>query len=196
MQPLRSPQNAGADLRDEAFEIIRKKSFFRGEITLASGRKSDFYFDMKPTMFTPAGAHALAELLLERLATVRPDYVAGVAVGAIPLVSNVTMLSAAKGRPLPGFFVRKDVKDHGTKRKLDGLAHDASLAGKRVAIVEDVTTTGGSSMIAVNAAREAGAEVVLVLSIVDRGEGAAETYREAGVPFASLFTADEFKDAK
>jgi orotate phosphoribosyltransferase len=81
------------------------------------------------------------------------------------------------------------VKDHGTKKRIEG---PASLAGKRVAILEDVTTTGGSAIQAVEVAREAGAEVALVLSIVDRLEGAAETFAKAGVPFASLFTADDF----
>ena len=91
----------------------------------------------------------IAQRIIERLAGEKIDYVGGVAVGAIPLVATVTMLSAETGHPLPGFFVRKEVKDHGTKKLVDGLGHGESLAGKRVAILEDVTTTGGSSMIAV-----------------------------------------------
>ena len=90
---------------------------------------------------------------------------------------------------MPGFFVRKAVKDHGTKKRIEG---PENLRGKRVAILEDVTTTGGSAIQAVEVAREAGAEVVLVLSIVDRLEGARELFAKAGVPFASLFTADDF----
>lgn len=195
MQPARSQQNDHADVRAQAYAIIKARSFFRGEITLASGRKSDFYFDMKPTMFSPDGAQALAELIIARLAGEKVDYVGGVAVGAIPLVATVTMRSAATGSPMPGFFVRKEVKDHGTKKLVDGLGHGETLTGKRVAILEDVTTTGGSSMIAVEAVRKSGGEVALVLSLVDRGEGAADTYAAADVPFESLFTADEFRNA-
>jgi len=92
------------------------------------------------------------------------------------------------GRGLHGFFVRKAVKAHGTKKRVDG----ADIAGKTVIILEDVTTTGASAMDAVKAVEEQGAKVALVLAILDRGEGAAELYAEAGIPFASLFRAEEF----
>jgi len=191
--PGAAQQQAGAsgvpDYRARAFALIRARSFGRKRITLASGRESDFYFDMKPTMLHPEGAHALGELLIGRLAGEAVDAVGGVAVGAVPLVAVVTALSHVHGRPLPGFFVRKEAKDHGTRRTVDGIE---SLQGRKVAILEDVTTTGQSSMIAVEAARQAGAEVVLVLSVVDRQEGADETYRQAGVRFDSIFKAGEF----
>jgi orotate phosphoribosyltransferase len=92
------------------------------------------------------------------------------------------------GRHLPGFFVRKAVKDHGTKKRVDG----ADIAGKTVVILEDVTTTGASALDAVKAVQDAGARVALVLSILDRGEGAADLYAKAGIPFKSLFRAEEF----
>jgi orotate phosphoribosyltransferase len=111
--------------------------------------------------------------------------------GAVPLIAPVAMLSPKFGRPLPGFFVRKAVKDHGTKKRVDGT----DIAGKTVVILEDVTTTGGSAMDAVRAVTEAGANVALVISILDRGEGAAELYAAAGIPFKSLFTAAEFLSA-
>jgi len=177
------------EYRARAFELIRSRSFGRKRIVLASGRESDFYFDMKPTMMHPEGAHALGELLLDRLAGETVDAIGGVAVGAVPLVAVVTALSHVHARPLPGFFVRKEAKDHGTRRTVDGIE---SLQGRKVAILEDVTTTGQSSLIAVEAARAAGAEVVLVLSIVDRQEGAEETYRSADVRFDSIFKAGEF----
>lgn len=177
------------DIRARAFDLIRARSFGRKKIILASGRESDFYFDMKPTMLHPEGAWACGMLMLDRLKGTPVDVVGGVAVGAVPLVSAVTVLSHTAGTPLPGFFVRKEVKDHGTKKLIDGMD---SVAGKTVAILEDVTTTGGSSMIAVEAVRKSGGTVALVLSVVDRGEGAAETYRAADVPFDSIFTAAEF----
>ena len=175
--------------RDRLAELIRERSFGRRKVVLASGRESDFYFDMKPTMFHPEGASLLAKMILARLSALGIDYVGGLEMGAVPLIASVAALSHDRGKPLPGFFVRKAVKDHGTKKRIEG---PASLAGKRVAILEDVTTTGGSAIQAVEVAREAGAEVALVLSIVDRLEGAAETFAKAGVPFASLFTADDF----
>jgi orotate phosphoribosyltransferase len=108
--------------------------------------------------------------------------------GAIPLIAPVAMQSFEAGRPLLGFFVRKAPKDHGTRQRIEGL----DLTGKTAVILEDVTTTGGSAMQAVEEVRAAGGTVALVLSILDRGEGAAELYAAAGVPFKSLFSAEEF----
>jgi orotate phosphoribosyltransferase len=182
-------QTDTAVLRNRLIELIAERSFGRKKITLASGRESDFYFDMKPTMFHPEGAALLARMILARLSQLDVEFVGGLEMGAVPLIASVSAFSHEAGRPIPGFFVRKAVKDHGTKKRIDGTD---SLAGKRVAILEDVTTTGGSAVQAVEAAREAGAEVVLVLSIVDRLEGADETFAAAKVPFDSLFTRDDF----
>jgi orotate phosphoribosyltransferase len=182
-------QTDTAAIRNRLIELIAERSFGRKKITLASGRESDFYFDMKPTMFHPEGAALLARMILTRLSQLDVEFVGGLEMGAVPLIASVSAFSHEAGRPIPGFFVRKAVKDHGTKKRIDGTD---SLAGKRVAILEDVTTTGGSAVQAVEAAREAGAVVVLVLSIVDRLEGADETFAAAKVPFDSLFTRDDF----
>jgi len=139
-------------------------------------------------MLDPEGAALLAELILQELQEVKADCVGGIEMGAVPLIAPVAMRSPDFGRYLSGFFVRKTVKDHGTKKRVDG----ADITGRPVVILEDVTTTGGSSLDAVTAVRDAGATVVLVLSILDRGEGAAELYAKAGVPFKSLFRAEEF----
>jgi orotate phosphoribosyltransferase len=173
-------------------EIIRKRSFGRGEITLASGRKSDFYFNLKPTMLDPEGAALLAELTFEALKDDGLDYVGGLEMGAVPLAGAIAQLSWLKGHPIAAFFVRKKPKEHGARLAVEGLAKGESLEGKRVVIVEDVTTTGGSALKAVEAVREAGAEVVLVLTMVDRDEGATETFAQAGLPFRSLYKAGEF----
>jgi orotate phosphoribosyltransferase len=173
-------------------EIIRKRSFGRGEITLASGRKSDFYFNLKPTMLDPEGAALLAELTFEALREDRLDYVGGLEMGAVPLAGAIAQLSWIKGHPIAAFFVRKKPKEHGARLAVEGLAKGESLQGKRVVIVEDVTTTGGSALKAVEAVREAGGEVVLVFTMVDREEGADETFAQASIPFRSLYKAAEF----
>jgi orotate phosphoribosyltransferase len=173
-------------------EIIRKRSFGRGEITLASGRKSDFYFNLKPTMLDPEGAALLAELTFDALKDDSLDYVGGLEMGAVPLAGAIAQLSWIKGHPIAAFFVRKKPKEHGARLAVEGLAKGESLRGKRVVIVEDVTTTGGSALKAVEAVRETGGEVVLVFTMVDREEGATETFAQAGLAFRSLYKAGEF----
>jgi orotate phosphoribosyltransferase len=173
-------------------EIIHTRSFGRGEITLASGRKSDFYFNLKPTMLDPEGAALLAELSFEALKDDRLDYIGGLEMGAVPLAGAIAQLSWLKGHPIAAFFVRKKPKEHGARLSVEGLTKTESLKGKRVVIVEDVTTTGGSAIKAVDSVREAGGEIVLVFTMVDREEGAAETFAQAGIPFRALYKASEF----
>ena len=173
-------------------EIIRKRSFGRGEITLASGRKSDFYFNLKPTMLDPEGASLLAELTYEALKDDNLDFVGGLEMGAVPLAGAIAQLSWIKGHPIAAFFVRKKPKEHGARLAVEGLAKGETLQGKRIVIVEDVTTTGGSALKAAEAVRDAGGEIVLVFTMVDREEGAAETFAEAGIEFRSLYRAGEF----
>jgi orotate phosphoribosyltransferase len=184
MNERKGTQNA----REMLFALLKAKAFRRGKVILASGRESDYYFDMKPAMLDPDGAALMAELILQQIQGVSADCVGGLEMGAVPLIAPVAMQSRKFGRPLPGFFVRKTVKDHGTKKRVDGN----DIAGKTVIILEDVTTTGASAMDAVKAVTEAGAKVALVISILDRGEGAADLYAKAGIPFKSLFTAEQF----
>jgi orotate phosphoribosyltransferase len=181
-----------ADTRARLAEIIRTRSFGRGKITLASGRESDFYFNLKPTMLDAEGAALLAELTLDALQGERVDYVGGLEMGAVPIAGAIAQLSFIHGKPIPAFFVRKKPKEHGAKLSIEGLAKSESIKGKRVVVVEDVTTTGGSAMKAVESLREAGAEIAFVLTMVDRQEGAAETFKDAGLQFRSLFRAEEF----
>lgn len=181
-----------AKSRARLADIIRTRSFGRGEITLASGRKSDFYFNLKPTMLDPEGAALLAELTLDALKADRIDYVGGLEMGAVPIAGAIAQLSWIKGTPIAAVFVRKKPKDYGAKLSVEGLAKGETLAGKRVVVVEDVTTTGGSALKAVDAVRDAGGEVALVFTMIDREEGAADTFKDAGLPFRALFTAKEF----
>jgi orotate phosphoribosyltransferase len=190
--PSRVPPPDPITARARLAEIVRLKSFGRGEITLASGRKSDFYFNMKPTMLDPEGAALIAQLTLDALKDERLDFVGGLEMGAVPIAGAIAAFSALAGKPLPAFFVRKKPKEHGAKLLVEGLAPGASLKGKRVAVIEDVTTTGGSAMKAADAARDAGAEVALVFTLVDRQEGATEAFAAAKLPFRALFRAEEF----
>jgi len=174
--------------RNQLYMLLRERAFRRGRVVLASGKESDYYFDMKPAMLDPDGAALMADLILNEIQGLSVDAVGGLEMGAVPLIAPVAMKSPEHGRYLPGFFVRKAVKDHGTKKRVDGN----DIEGKSVVILEDVTTTGGSAMDAVKAVEDAGAKVALVISILDRGEGAAELYAQAGIPFKSLFKAEEF----
>ncbi|HEY0331816.1 MAG TPA: orotate phosphoribosyltransferase [Rhodopseudomonas sp.] len=176
-------------------DIIRVRSFGRGEITLASGRKSDFYFNLKPTMLDPEGAALLAELTFEALREDNVDYIGGLEMGAVPLAGAIAQLSWLKNHPIAAFFVRKKPKEHGARLSVEGLSKSETLTGKRVVIVEDVTTTGGSAIKAAESVREAGGVIVLVLTMVDREEGATEAFAAAGLPFRSLYKASEFLKA-
>ncbi|MFM9941786.1 MAG: orotate phosphoribosyltransferase [Hyphomicrobiaceae bacterium] len=183
-----------AACRDRLIAIIKARSVETGRtFTLASGRTSDFYCNLKPTMLDPEGAFLLGALIADHLVDSQAEFVGGLEMGAVPLATSAAAMSFARGRPLPAFFVRKQAKDHGTKSLVEGLPRGVSLKGRRVVILEDVTTTGGSSIKAVEAVRGDGAEVLKVLTVVDRQEGAAETFRAAGVPFASLITAAELR---
>lgn len=185
-----------AAARKRLMEIIRARSFKDNvDITLSSGRKSRFYFDMKPTMLDPEGAALLAELVVDKCVGSRVDYVGGLELGAVPIISWTAAVSYRRGRPLGAFFVRKKPKEHGARHLVEGLGPEESLAGKRVVVVEDVTTTGESALKAVQAVRDAGGEVVLVLSLVDRQEGAQETMDRAGLAFDAIFRAEEFRAA-
>jgi orotate phosphoribosyltransferase len=180
------------DLRIRAYDIIKSKSFIRGHVILASGKESDHYFDMKPSMMDAEGAHLLAELLLAEVLKVRADLVGGLEMGAVPLIAPISALSFTRGNRIDGFFVRKAAKDHGTQKLIEGVR---DIKGRHCAIVEDVTTTGGSAMKAIKVLKDAGAVITLVVSILDREQGATELYRDAGIPFSSLFKASEFLKA-
>jgi len=179
--------------RARLVEIVKQRSFQSGaEVKLASGRTSSLYFNMKPTMLHPEGAHLIGQLVCERLADENVDMIGGLEMGAVPLASAVATVSGGAGqRPLPAFFVRKQTKEHGTQALIEGLAASETLQGKRLVVVEDVTTTGGSALKAVDVLKDAGAEIILVLTIIDRQEGATDTFAAAGVAFDALLTADD-----
>lgn len=179
--------------RRRLIEIVKERSFSMGsETRLVSGRSTSFYFNMKPTMLDPEGGHLIAMLVLDALKGADVELIGGLEMGAVPLATAVAVLSQAEGRPLAAFFVRKQAKEHGARKLVEGLAPGQSLSGKRVVILEDVTTTGGSSMKAIEAVKAEGAVVDRVITVVDRLEGAADTFEAAGIAFTALLTARDF----
>ncbi len=173
--------------RDELLKLILEVSFEKRRVTLRSGRESDFYLDLRQTLMRPRGAQLAGQLALDKLLGGPPvDAVGGMAVGAVPFVSAI-LLAAAERDPetaLLGFFVRKEAKKHGLGRQIEG----GFEAGQSVALVEDTTTTGGSTLDAVDAVEAAGGKVARVLCLVDRAEGAREAFAERGLELEAIFT--------
>ena len=177
-----------AHKKEKLLAIIRRQSVLQGrEFRLTSGRSSSFFIDLKKTMFDPQGASLLADLLFAKIKDEDVDYIGGMEAGGIPIVATLSMRSWPE-KPIKGFFVRKEVKGHGTDQRIDGLLEK----GSRVILLEDVTTTGGSAMQAVEQTRGLGCTVVKVISVVDRLEGAEENLQAAGIKFESLFTRRDF----
>lgn len=180
--------------RARLIEIVKARSFQTGpEMKLASGRTSTFYFNMKPAMMDAEGAHLIADLICDQLAGIDADLVGGLEMGAVPIAAATAAIAHTRGRKLNAFFVRKQAKEHGTKSLVEGLARDETMAGKNVVIVEDVTTTGGSSIKAAEAIRAAGATIVRVITVVDRQEGADEAFAAAGLALHPLLTMADFR---
>ena len=174
--------------REKLLTIIRRQSLLQNrDFRLASGGSSNFFFDMKRTMFHPEGASLVTDLLFDAVKEEDFDYIGGLETGAIPIVAALCVRSWPE-KPIRGFFVRKEVKGHGTDQRVDGLLE----RGSKVILVEDVTTTGGSAMQAVSEAQQYECAILKVISVVDRLEGAEENFRAAGIKFEALFTWRDF----
>ena len=181
--------------RERLLELLRERSFKTGSFTLASGKTSDFFIDCKRTVLAPDG-HALAgHVVLEALAEVPGtrqglDAVAAVPLGGCPIAGSAALHAFQRGEPLELLYVRLERKDHGTGQRIEGGQRLPEKA--RVALIEDVVTTGGSSLRAVHALREEGYEVLCVVVLVDRLEGGREHLESAGVPFHAVFDRHDF----
>jgi orotate phosphoribosyltransferase len=173
-------------------ELLRERSYQEGTFTLASGKQSDFYIDVRETALWPAGCFLIGGVLHDKIVEIAPttQYVASVAVGGVPLGTAVSLVSHIDAPALPSIVVRKESKDHGTGGRLMGVKH-AEL-GSRVVLVEDVATTGGSSLRAAEALVDAGFQVTDIIVLVDRMEGAREAIQSAGFGFHSVFTRNDF----
>ena len=174
-------------MRDELLELLKKDAYKKGEYTLSSGKKSEHYVNCKPVTLSGRGL-TLASLLM--LQEVKTSYVAGLTLGADPLVSGVSLVSALDSRLVNGLIVRKEAKGHGTQAWIEGLLPPE---GTVITVLEDVITTGGSAIKAVEKLRDAGYVVNTVVSIVDRQEDdeANSAMKLSGLELKSLFTLDE-----
>ena len=173
-------------------EIIDKKSFSNDkEVTLSSGRKSFMYFNMKSTMLDNEASYLIAKEILSLLPA-ETDFVGGLEMGAVPIVSALCPVSHLENRHIQAFFVRKKPKDHGAKKLIEGLVEGQTLEGKNVVVVDDVTTTGNSVVSTFDTLRRLGANISMVVSIVDRQEGACDLFKKENINFVSLFTASDF----
>ena len=179
------------DTRRKLRDLLEARAFRTGEITLSTGAKSNFYFDCKPVTLSADGAYLVGMAFLDALEKLpdRPGAVGGLTHGADPIVSSMVALSYARECPIGGFYVRKEPKRHGTKRRLE----NPPQPGTKVVIVDDVVTSGGSLLKAVEEARAADCEVVAAMALVDRGEqdGAANIRREVGT-YVPLYTRSDF----
>ena len=186
VSPLSLPATLTASRRT-LLPLLAKKAYRHGQFTLASGRTSDHYVNCKPVSLSGEGLALLGALMLEHVEDAAVA-VAGLTLGADPLVSAVAMRAALDGRNLDALIVRKEAKGHGTGAWLEGPLPEP---GSRITVLEDVVTTGGSSLKAVNQLREAGYQVERVVTIVDRQEGGLEAMTAAGLELRSLFLLDE-----
>ncbi len=170
--------------RAKLLGLIKRDAFKTGEFTLASGARSNYYVDGRLLTLSSDGAHSLARVILAMIEGQPVDAVGGMTLGADPIIGAVLAIADAQGRPLKGFICRKERKNHGTGRLIEG-----NLArGDRVLMVEDVVTTGGSTLRAIDAVEEAGAKVVRIIAMVDRLAGAAEAFAARHYTFTPIFT--------
>lgn len=176
------------DVRGDLLQQIKDKAVVHGKVTLSSGLEADYYVDLRRITLDGTASPLVGQVMLDVVGDLEFDAVGGLTLGADPVATAMLHASAARGRTLDAFVVRKAAKAHGMQRRVEG----PDIKGRRVLIVEDTSTTGGSPLTAVEAAREAGAEVVAVATIVDRATGAGEKIAEtAGVPYLYAFGIDE-----
>ncbi len=176
--------------REKLKELIKERSLKVASepiFKLSSGKMSRFYVDLKRITFDPEGVYLVGRLMYELVKGHKPDGVGGLTLGADPIAYAVSFVSLQEGNPLKPFVVRKEPKGHGMGRQIEGLLEK----GNRVAVLEDVVTTAGSSLKAVRACREAGLEVLGVFAVVDREEGGRENLKKEGVELYSLFKLSE-----
>ena len=176
--------------RDRLRDMIKERSLKVADepvFRLASGKLSRYYLDLKQITFDPEGAYLIGRLMYELVREFEPTAVGGLTLGADPIAYAVSFVSYMDGSPLKPFVVRKEPKDHGTGKQIEGLVEE----GDRVAVLEDVVTTAGSSLKAVRACKTAGLEVIGVFAVVDREEGGKENLEKEGVALYSLFKVSE-----
>jgi orotate phosphoribosyltransferase len=171
----------GEDARSALLQQVKDKAVVHGKVVLSSGREADYYVDLRRVTLDGEAAPLVGEVMLDVTADLDYDAVGGLTLGADPVAVAMLHTAAARGRRLDAFVVRKEGKAHGLQRRIEG----PDVSGRRVLAVEDTSTTGGSVLTAVEALREAGAEVVGVAVIVERG--AAERVRSEGLTYLAAY---------
>lgn len=177
------------EIKKRLATLLVKLSYREGNFVLASGRKSDYYFDCRVTALHAEGSWLIGQLFNDLLKDRPIVGVGGMTMGADPLVSATTVISHSLGRPLHGLLVRKQAKDHGTGQYVEGMGNFSQNAS--IAMLEDVVTTGGSVLTACERIKNAGLHIDCVCAILDREEGGREKLTEAGYTFKALFTRQE-----
>lgn len=173
--------------RDALLEQIKTKAVIHGKVTLSSGAEADYYVDLRRITLDAQAAPLVGRVMLDLTKGWEYDAVGGLTLGADPVATSMLHAAAAQGRELDAFVVRKAEKAHGLQRRIEG----PEVKGRRVLAVEDTSTTGGSVLTAVEALREAGAEVVGVAVIVDRATGAKERVEADGCEYVYAFDLDD-----
>jgi orotate phosphoribosyltransferase len=171
------------DDRQQLLALIQRDAIQRGDFVLSSGRRASFYIDLRLVTLSAAGSYLVGKAMLDLLADEPVDAVAGMTIAADPIVTAMALVSHLEGRPMAGLIVRKEAKQHGRGRQVEGPLQ----SGMRVVVVDDTFTTGGSALQAAAAVEEAGGQVGRVLGIVDRGEGARAAIEARGYRFDCLF---------
>ena len=171
--------SAASSVKQQLADTIAADAVVYGRVTLSSGTEADYYVDLRRVTLSGSAAPLVGRAMLELTADLEFDAVGGLTMGADPVATAMLHAAAAQGRPLDAFVVRKAGKAHGLQQRIEG----PSIEGRRVVVVEDTSTTGNSPLTAVEAVREAGAEVVAVAVIVDRSSGAREAVEAQGVEY-------------
>jgi orotate phosphoribosyltransferase len=182
------------DDRKRLLQLIKEKSYEEREVVLSSGEKSSFYFDSKQTTLNPEGAYITGKLFYQKIknAPLFVEAVGGMTLGADPIVTSIAIVSFLEKNPLPAFIIRKEPKKHGTGRWIEGKSSIPLKA--KVAIIEDVVTTGATTLNAILRAEEEGLQVVQVLALIDREEGGSEHISKKGYRLESIFSRSDFKE--
>ncbi|MFA5321153.1 MAG: orotate phosphoribosyltransferase [Smithella sp.] len=182
-------------MKERLGEIILERSFKYSEnppFTLASGKQSNYYFNCKPTTLDPEGMNLIGAIIFDMLKDTDITAAGGLTLGADPIANALAVISYQKGKPIKSFIVRKDAKDHGTKSAIEGNVS----SGEKIVIIDDVITTGGSTITAIEQARKAGLNVEMVITLIDREEGGRENILQYVDNIKSVLTRTEIMELR
>lgn len=179
--------------KDLLKSLVREHALQFGQFTLASGKQASFYLDCRKVTLHPQGANMIAAGMLDGITSSRypvpPDAIGGLAIGADPITASIVVLAGQRGLPIRGFMVRKEAKTHGTGKLVEGPVQQ----GMKCIIVEDVITSGGSALRAVESAQDFGMQVLGIYGVIDRLEGGREAIEKAGLTLTTLLTINDFR---